>query len=245
MRNILLVVAAAIGLGTSLLSPASLLTKLVDLGWQGWLGLLTIAVLFGLAWFLSREVATPAAGQVRESEDQPVAGAETVAGVLASDQEPTESIDYVRSPIPVAVLERQPGEFVLLPDLAHERGVLMLYVSPSCGGCTQVVAAVDDYASRLPELDVVVVVASRDSVRTLPESVQARAVVDVAHSLRHSLVLSWVPAAALLGTDGLLAGGPVFGVDIINGMVDDVVHEFEPVRPDLTEDEQTLMAAES
>ena len=97
--------------------------------------------------------------------------------------------------------------------------------------------AVDDYARRLPMLDVVVVVSSRDAVGSLPESVRPRAVVDVAHSVQKSLVLSWVPAAVLLGTDGLLAGGPVFGVDVVNQLVDDVVQEFEQVGFGQAEDE--------
>ena len=230
VRNILLVVAAVIGLGAALLSPTSLPTKLVSLGWQGWLGLSTIAVLLGLAWIVSREVTASADGRVPEVHDQPVAGA-------ASEQGSTEPEDYVRGSIPVAVLERQPGELVLLQELAREHGVLLLYVSPSCGGCAQVVEAVDDYARRLPMLDVVVVVSSRDAVGSLPESVRPRAVVDVAFSVQKSLVLSWVPAAVLLGTDGLLAGGPVFGVDVVNQLVDDVVQEFEQVGFGQAEDE--------
>lgn len=221
VRNILLVTASAIGLGTSLIVSTSLLTELVNLDWSDWLGLVTIAVLFGLGWFLSREVAASGMRQVPGSDDQRV----TVEA--ASEAESTEFFDYRRRPIPVAVLERRPGEFVLLSQLAHERAVLLLYVSTSCGGCVHVLTAVEGYADRLPELDVVVVVADRDAVASLPESVQARALVDVAHSLKHSLVLSLVPASVLLGTDGLLAGGPVFGVDVIDQMVEDVVREFE------------------
>lgn len=236
VRNILLVVAGAIGLGASLPSPTSLLTKLVNLGWQGWLGLLTITVLLGLAWFLSREVATPAAGQVPDLRDQPA----TMDTAPAPESE--ESEDYVRDPIPLAVLERQPGEYLLLPDLARERGVLLFYVSTMCGSCVQILEAMDDYASRLPVLDVAVVVFSRDAVALLPESVRPRALVDVAGSVQKGLDLKWVPGAVLLGADGVLAGGPVFGGDAINQLVDDVVQEFELVRSEQVEDELALAA---
>ena len=71
--------------------------------------------------------------------------------------------------IPTAVLEREPGQFVRLPDLAQQRGVLLLYVSATCGSCTEIIAKVDDFADRLPFLDVVVLVVSRGVIDQLPD----------------------------------------------------------------------------
>ena len=51
----------------------------------------------------------------------------------------------------------------------------------------------------------------------------------VASSIREGLHINGVPAAAILGTDGLLAGGPVGGTNTIIELLDDVVAEFEAV----------------
>lgn len=239
-RNILLVAASAIGLFTAQSSPTSLLTRMVGMRWESWLALFTIAVLAGLAWFLAREQATSGAAQA--SAGVPSSPVQATTGGTASEQEPGDLDDYVRAPIPVAVLERQPGEFVLLPDLARERGVALFYVSVTCGSCTQILEGMDDYVSRLSILDVVVVVSSRDAVALLPESVQPRTLVDVAGSVQEGLHLGWVPGAVLLGADGLLAGGPVFGADPISQLVDDVVQELELARSEQPADETPVGA---
>ena len=109
--------------------------------------------------------------------------------------------------------------------------MLLLYVSATCGSCTEIIAKVDDYADRLPFLDVVVLVVSRGVIDQLPESVRPRAVVDVAGSVQKGLGLNWVPGGVLLGADGLLAGGPVYGA-AINELVDDVVEQFESAAED-------------
>lgn len=241
-RNILLVAASAIGLFTAQSSPTSLLTRMVGMRSESWLALFTIAVLAGLAWFLSREQATSGAAQTPEPPGVPASPEQAPTGGAASEQEPGDLDDYVRAPIPVAVLERQPGKFVLLPDLARERGVALFYVSVTCGSCTQILEGMDDYVSRLSILDVVVVVSSRDAVALLPESVQPRTLVDVAGSVQEGLHLGWVPGAVLLGADGLLAGGPVFGADPISQLVDDVVQELELARSEQPADEAPVGA---
>lgn len=218
-RNLLLVIAAALGLTASLINASPLLLTLIRQDWRGWFALLALAVVGGLAWLLSRE------GAVDRNDEAP---ATLVGEVLESD---ADLADYVREPIPLAVLEREPGQFVRLPDLAQQRGVLLLYVSATCGSCTEIIARVDEYAERLPLLDVVVLVLSRSAVEQLPESVRPRTVVDVAGSVQTGLGLSWVPGGVLLGTDGLLAGGPVYG-DAINQLVDEVAREFESATQD-------------
>ncbi|NLH69205.1 MAG: hypothetical protein GX454_03345 [Brooklawnia sp.] len=215
-RNILLVIGAAIGLVASLLNPSPLVLTLFRLDWRGWFGLLALAVVGGLAWLLSREGAV----DVSDGSAAPVTPAVTE---LDSDAEP---LDYLRTPIPNAVLEREPGEFVRLPDLAKQRGVLVICVSVTCGSCAEIIAKVDDFAERLPLLDVVVLVTSRGAIDQLPETVRPRAAVDVAGSVAKGLELNWVPGGVLLGADGLLAGGPVYG-DAIKQLVDDVAQQFD------------------
>ncbi len=221
VRNVLLVVAAAIGLVGSLFNASPLVVTLFRQDWRGWLGLAALAVVGGLAWLLSRE----------GREGIAAARDDSVAPVAAATDFEAEPEEYLREPIPTAVLEREPGQFVRLPDLAQQRGVLLLYVSATCGSCTEIIAKVDDFADRLPFLDVVVLVVSRGVIDQLPDSVRPRAVVDVAGSVQKGLGLNWVPGGVLLGADGLLAGGPVYGA-AINELVDDVVEQFESAAED-------------
>lgn len=241
VRNLLLVVAAAIGLVGSLFNPSPLVVTLFRQDWRGWFGLAALAVVGGLAWVLSREGREGIAAAPDDSL-APVAAA-TVAPVGAATDSEAEPKDYLREPIPTAVLEREPGQFVRLPDLAQQRGVLLLYVSATCGSCTEIIAKVDDFADRLPFLDVVVLVVSRGVIDQLPESVRPRAVVDVAGSVQKGLGLNWVPGGVLLGADGLLAGGPVYG-DAIKELVDDVVEQFESAAEDHSDGERSAVQEE-
>ncbi|MGI5952621.1 MAG: MauE/DoxX family redox-associated membrane protein [Brooklawnia sp.] len=218
-RNVLLLAASGLGLAGAVLRPAAVVTKLAGIGWEGWVGLVAIAVLIGLAWFIAREASASSTGEAHPASADPTG--QLQLGELESE----DPEDYIRKPIPHAVLEGEPGEYLLLPNLARERGVVLFYVSTSCGSCEQILSGMDDYVSRLPMLDVYVVVYSRAALAKLPESVQPRAMVDVAGSVQASLELTWVPGAVLLGADGLLAGGPVFG-EAIDQLIDDVVEEF-------------------
>ena len=77
----------------------------------------------------------------------------------------------------------------------------------------------DDHSARFETaLDFEAASASHDLATRLVEA----ALFDPDHSVLQTFSLAGVPAAVLLGTDGLLAGGPVTGGNAIADMVDEM-----------------------
>ncbi len=140
----------------------------------------------------------------------------------------TEGVDseYARRRIPVAVVERDGGKTQLLSELADDRAVVLLYLSPTCSPCLEIVGKLPQWAEQLGALDFVVVAYSQFDVTQLRSRIQGSAVIDVAGSVQQALNMDAVPSAAILGTDGLLAGGPVIGTEDIAQMMEQLVEEF-------------------
>lgn len=132
------------------------------------------------------------------------------AGDETDDQ--TGDLDYVRQPIPPLMLASEAGP-VALAALAQERAQLMVWIACGCARSHEAVALVADWRTRMPGIDVRL-------VSTLsPESTVA--VFGVGERWLHdpqgqALALLGVhadPVGLLLGADGLLAGGPVEGIE--------------------------------
>ena len=213
-RNVLLLVLALVSGWVALRgSAAGALVGRYDL--TDWLWLL-LAV--ALATVTVLVLGSPA-GHVRSTRSR----AGTKADAAASP-EPDEE-DYVRSPIPRGVLLAQDLDVRSLHQLARQRAQLLVLANCWCGSTVEAVEQLPRWREQLPELDVQLVhtqrpwdeprLAGLDGVWWDPGST-------VYDALRGGVS----PAAVLLGADGLLAGGPVNGVEDIDEFVGDIAAEL-------------------
>lgn len=141
-----------------------------------------------------------------------------------------EDGDYIRRPIPEALLVGPVGDVVRLQDLAAEQARLLLFLSPGCMPCRAVAEAVPHWIQLLhPAVAIHPVVQQFEQLTSDFSNVREGAfVTDEFDSAPKALGIVSTPAAVLLGSDGLLAGGPVSGVEDIRAMVEDIVHELQP-----------------
>lgn len=207
-RNAVLVVAALATL-LGAVAAGSTLAVLASMDADGWLWLAAVAAVAALLFsFAEPAESTP---EVAPAED--------------SDQ----TADYQRVPIPFAGLVTAEGTRVTLRELARTKARLLLFLSPTCGACTQVARELPTWAERL---DAVVAVHPVFRQRT-PASEQfvgdalARSLFqDEDASTEKVFEVRGTPSAVLLGADGLVAGGPVTGSQAISDFVDDILAQL-------------------
>ncbi|WP_129657258.1 MauE/DoxX family redox-associated membrane protein [Rothia uropygialis] len=180
----------------------------------------------------SRRAAEAKRGSARQYH--PVEGADAVvSSIQTGSAEEDDAEEYVRRPIPGLVVKNSQGELVALPRLASVQARLLLYVSPGCGSCTEIIASAPEWAKALdPSVGVHLVTASRQEVleTVADESLWESALYDVGDFMADLLGLAGTPSAVLLGADGLLAGGPVNGAPDITIFVQDIQVELEAAR---------------
>lgn len=127
--------------------------------------------------------------------------------------------EYVRVRIPAVPVRLADGTKVSLRQLALRRPLLLLAVSPACGACTPVVESVPRWRELLPEVDVRLLLTIEPGKDRYTERTEPQSLHDVHDYVRDSIADWGVPTAVLLGADGLLAGGPVTGVNAIDDFV--------------------------
>jgi hypothetical protein len=141
------------------------------------------------------------------------------------DQEPF--LDYDRREIPFALLAGSDGERTTLRQLAMLRPQLLVFLSSSCGSCTEVAARLPEWRSRLAPVEIQAVYTH--DLAHLPRNVVAEQIpawFDIEQGATNTFAPNGRPAAVLLGVDGLLAGGPVAGTIAIMEFVEDIVAEL-------------------
>ncbi len=139
--------------------------------------------------------------------------------------------DYVRTLTPFAHLVDSNGLAYSIVDLSAARAQLLFFVSPGCGSCKGVADRLPEWQERLPEVQLRLVV-------TLPleELAESRpdwapyAMQDPNGDAARMLRAAYTPTAVLLGTDGMLAGGPVAGSQEIADFVNDIAAELDAAR---------------
>ncbi|GAB2537662.1 TlpA family protein disulfide reductase [Brachybacterium huguangmaarense] len=230
VRNVVLV---ALGVGALAVAATGTAARTVTehpvavLGWilaTAVAALLTVLALGGLA--------------PRESAARPAATASGVrvaeAGEVRGDDDPgdyepgDDELDYERAVTPFGVIRRADGTIATLRELTAERAVLLLWLNPGCGSCERVLDDLEAWRERLaPFVAIQPLVARR--VDSFAPGVLDRAGDDVAEDLESNLGvalgLERVPGAVLLGADGMLAGGPVGGVDDVRAFVEEIVDQ--------------------
>jgi hypothetical protein len=167
-----------------------------------WLSVLVVAM--ALTWFVAR-TDEPAPEQVPEGVDG----------------------DYVRLPIPYGVVEDAKGRRHTLRELAKTQARLLVMLNPGCGGCKRIASRVDEWTRALDGV-VAVHPVYTGRLDQLPDLGHARETTlhQPESNVSHMLGSNTTPAAVLLGADGLLAGGPVYGENPVTELVEDILEEL-------------------
>lgn len=199
---------------------------LVGLGASGWvlmLGLVATAVTVVLTMWPAPPV--DAGGEVVSAES-------AVDTASTSASEPGEDEEYVRARTPAVPVTRADGEVVDLREVSMaDRPVLLLHFRSGCGSCAAVHDRLSEIRTQLPEVDVRLLLAEAPDESTWTERAEPQSLHDPKHYVRNSLGEWGTPTALLLGTDGLLAGGPVSGPQAILDFVDDIYESLHGQRP--------------
>ncbi|MBM6398975.1 MauE/DoxX family redox-associated membrane protein [Phycicoccus sonneratiae] len=196
VRNALLVLAAAAVVAGA--TRGGGLPEVVDATAGWWLAgaALTAAVAVAVTW--------------RPADD----GGRHVAG--------TEPEDYVREPVPdTAQVLTADRRLLAVVDEARSAALLLVFLRPGCAPCARLGPEVAGWRRDLAPVDVrAVVVGDPDLLGTLPY-LDDHTWFDP-HAVALDLLAHGSPSAVLLGTDGLLAGGPVRGEEAVTAFVEEL-----------------------
>ncbi|MBB1512591.1 hypothetical protein H5399_08240 [Tessaracoccus sp. MC1627] len=167
-----------------------------------------------------------AAAAAVEAEREPVAVAPEPAVV---EEEDDGLEDYERLPIPDGVLLRPDGEPITLRALAGQQAQLLVTINCLCSPARAGIAAIEEWQTRLPVLQVRLVPSIRPrSAGTIPAAVERVSLYDHAGLAAKALGATGQVAAVLLGADGMIAGGPVTGIDEVEQFVADIEAQLPP-----------------
>lgn len=143
----------------------------------------------------------------------------------AEPDQPTE-LDYVRRPIPDAVLLDREGAPHTLRELTALRPLLLVSVDCLCVEPRRALETLPAWQEALPILDVRLVVQFRPAAGRLTPQQEAITFYDHTGIASRSLRMMGQLSAVLLGADGLLAGGPVSGYDEVAAFVEEIAAEI-------------------
>jgi hypothetical protein len=180
-------------------------------------------------WVIAMAVAAVTTALITGSEASAAAAAPTevvTAGLDGDDDE--EGLDYIRLRTPAVPVTLADGSTVNLRTLTAARPILLLAVSETCGPCMSVRDRLDDWRDLLPEVDIRLLLRADPEAAGWTETAEPQSLHDSGDYVRGSIADWATPTAVLLGTDGLLAGGPVSGVDEIAAFVNDVHSTLHP-----------------
>ena len=203
VRNTILVALAVVALVAATQGVDALdALRDADAADAGWLAL--VAATVALVWLVARTDPTDAPPVTVDEEG-----------------------DYERVRIPYGVLEDTAGEAHTLRELAVLQARMLVMISRGCGSCTRTAQRLDEWATALDGR-----IAVHAVYKTMPDPgdllLHRRELVMREPDGNVSRVLGTIgtPMAVLLGTDGLLAGGPVVGEDAIFELVDDLMEQL-------------------
>ena len=228
-RNILLSLAA---LTTVLVAAAGLLTAVLV---QAPLTLVSVGLTLVLTILLT-VLTLGGTAPTSTTSDGPAAPGKEADEADEFDEEGL--LEYERTEIPAAVLQKKDGSLTTLRKLTYRRAALLLFVTDGCGPCVRVLGQGDRWRSEIGELIDIRFVFSRPAEHLLPRTAEL-AGESVLHDLqfiaRDALAGDEPissPSAVLLGADGLLAGGPVTGGDAVIEFVDEIAAQIALAQDD-------------
>lgn len=246
-RNTALVLAAVVTVAGALAFGVSALALLLILDAHDWFWLLGAALAVATLWFIHRaDTVSPASAQLSSAGDahNANASAPVVTTTSAASTEHTNDVedsngatgavlddaqeldDYVRLPIPFGALKTRSGSVHNLRELASSQARVLLWVSPTCGPCIDVIEQIPTWHEKLPMLGVHPVVASEEFIDQMNLPAHITVFVDEGYATQASFG-NGTPMAIALGVDGLMAGGPVFGSGSVKEFMRDLMFEFD------------------
>ena len=235
IRNIALTIAGILTVVASFVGGKALVYELVGLNGSGWLWAVGAGLIALTLWAIQRG----------ESLAEPAPDIPEVVLPSAAD----ESEDYVRVPIPYASIYTTDGRVTTLRDMSRVQARVLFFASPTCGSCTPILKTIPRWQKLLPQLGLHPVFSSEEKIHQahklekLDEGVEA--LVDPKHSAMHNFGRG-TPMAVILGSDGMLAGGPVAGTSDVKQLMDDLLVEFGAIKdPNAPKEAQPAQAAAS
>ena len=150
------------------------------------------------------------------------------AAAPAAPPSPQDELeDYLRQPIPYGLLEGPDGSPMPLHELSRQSAYLLVFVSPGCGACMQVIPQIKAWDEALPPVTVRAVVSMPvDLAVTHAPDLEGITLHDPNGAVARTFGVG-NPGAVLLGMDGQLAGGPVSGSVAVEQLVSDIRAELE------------------
>ena len=144
--------------------------------------------------------------------------------------------DYERSPIPDAALVSEDGSGVPLTRLAQQHAALLFFPGPASDQRDSTRRVMAGWSKRMPLVDFVIAVPDPEAEWEDLTPQADRMLVDPQGKVRALFDPIGGPTAVLLGTDGLLAGGPALGPAAIDDLLQSMAEEFrvaygEALRP--------------
>ena len=225
-RNTVLLAGAAAFVWMTWSQGATVSSFVAGATTREWLLLLGAGYAVLVAWFVlsppSRVKQRRGGG--RKRRDDP-------AGSHA-DPEPTADADdeYVRVPIPDAILLDGKREAATLLQLAAREAVLLVFVTCACPSTQETWQRLRRWDERLPQVRVLGVETYQLGDLGV-EGVAERLYYDPAARAYAALKMPGTSSAILLGADGLIAGGPVLGNADIEEIVDEIAEALAVAEP--------------
>ncbi|GAA2127212.1 MauE/DoxX family redox-associated membrane protein [Nocardioides bigeumensis] len=200
VRNALLVALAGVALAGAL-DGHWLPGGVTDLDRGGVAWLFTALATAALAWLIGRSDTPPGAAD--------------------------EELDYLRLEIPYGVLRDAAGVTQSLRELAATRARILFFLSPGCGACERTAQRLDEWSAAFAGRVAVHAVYTAP-LEALPDPPHDPALSfhEPEQNVTRTFGMLTTPSAVVLGTDGLLAGGPVIGESAVADMVGELLEEL-------------------
>lgn len=214
LRNTLLVGLALLGVWSAT-ADRSVVARFVDASGATWLWLALVA--------LTAAVVVVTFGGTGGGHPSPAA-VPTPADSAPSDD---DLEDYVRQPTPFGLLKGPEGEDHPLHQLARHSAHLLVFVSPGCGACSQVIPQIKAWDESLPPVTVRAVVSTSVAQAVAAAPALEGVTLEDPGAVVAQTFATGNPGAVLLGMDGMLAGGPVVGSGAVEQLVADIRAELE------------------
>lgn len=231
LRNLILVVLALLGLFEAVITLAVTGVRIAwwplagfFSGYVEWSILITVLVT-AAAYLIGRETAplseqaAPAAAGTPQEPVLPAGSEPAVSPTSDVDAEPE------RHPVPDVIVGTGQG-FERLKDMGARQSMLLLHVSAGCGACRQVMDHIESMDTQIGPVAVRALkpvyqtdAVSPSALGPLPSDI---VLTDPAGRAAHELGMERFPSAVLIGTDGLTAGGPVFGSEDVIAFIEEV-----------------------
>jgi len=141
--------------------------------------------------------------------------------------------EYLRRPIPDAVLHDPDGTAYTLAEMAQQRPQLLVFVNCYCGSTHAALRLAQERAPRLPQVDVRPVFSGVPVMPGEPDLSTDHSWLDPKGVTWRTFGLVQSPSGVLLGADGLLAGGPVGGNAELAEFLDDIEAALATIPPAL------------